>query len=108
MTTTTGIGPLVRAQQAKDARARDVSRGAKQEVVWLERRVRLGRPTEKALGIDTGETEVVTDQRTGWPTSRAKLIWLARSTVRVVAGELEPGAEVVLEIPEWLVRKHGL
>lgn len=102
MTTTTGIGPLVRAQQAKDARARDVSRGAKQEVVWLERRVRLGRPTEKALGIDTGETEVV------GACVRPKFVWLARSTVRVVAGELEPGAEVVLEIPEWLVRKHGL
>lgn len=75
---------------------------------YLERRFTVGQVTAKAVGVETDERELYTDPRSGWCEERAKLVWLPRSQVRLVAGEYEPGAEILLEVPAWLVRKNDL
>lgn len=92
----------------KDAKARDIAARKARAVTWVERRFVLRVPTEKAFGVETGETEEVVDQRDGRQVTRPKLAFLPRSQVRLVEGRLEPGAEVLLEVPTWLLEKNGL
>ncbi len=70
--------------------------------------VEVARLTDKAIGIATGETEEVLDPRDGYVTTRDKLAWLPRSKVALLAGRLAVGETVRLEVPNWLMKKHGL
>lgn len=95
------VTDLVKQQQAKDKAAGKV-------VTWLERQLVVGLVRDKAVGFKGGGTEEVPDPRTGWPVLRERLIWLPRSQLRLVSGAFEPGAEVLVEVPAWLVRQHDL
>jgi hypothetical protein len=105
MSNSINAGDIIREQRQREAAERKA-----QEVVRLERHLTVEVPTTKAIGFrhPDGGTESYTDQRTGWTEDRPRLVWLPRSQIRLVEGEYEPGREVIVSIPAWLVRKNDL
>lgn len=95
------VTKLVRMAQPK-AEAKPTS--------YVERRLTVVEARDKAICFEhpSGELVIVTDPRTGWPEHRKRLVWLPRSQIRLVAGEYDPGAAALVDVPGWLVREKDL
>lgn len=63
---------------------------------------RIQRETERAIGIDIGNTEKVGGR------TRAKLYWLPKQHAEYDSDMVGAGKVTVVTIPEWLAIEKGL
>lgn len=103
MSTTTNVGTLVRAQQAKDIATR-----RSRVTTYKPYTLTVRKLTPSSIGVGTGEMEDAIDPRDGRPVRRERLIFLARSQVAVVSGFLREGESIVVDVPSWLAERTGL
>lgn len=75
---------------------------------WKACRLTVGKVTPNAIGVETGESETVIDQRDGWERQRPRFAFLPRRFVRVISGALRAGEEIVADLPHWLIERERL